>query len=213
MQDFFIQVQVNSSNNKIYGYEVLLRQKVDGNWIRPKQTDKLPLNKQVKMVAETAKFIKKRTSNIESISFNLTKEEAENSKNIKNILALQKRIQPLQLLVELTEDVELHKLKTLSTKLHHSDIELAIDDVGTGSNTYQNIKPALPYVDKLKFTMNVSKPDISNAERLSFWKEQAEDHDLDMIVRGVGCQKDQKLAQEMDIDVLQGQFFGEPVLI
>lgn len=207
MQEFFIQPQVNSTNNKIYGYEVFLREKINGNWTRPTKDDKLPLKKQVKLVAKTANFIQKRTSNIESISFNLTKEQAENTDNIKSILALQKKIQPLQLLVELTEDIDLDSLKTLSDKLHDSGVELAIDDVGVGSNTYQNVKPALPFVDKLKFTMNISKPDISNSERLSFWKEQAEDNDLDLIVKGVGCQKDQELAEKMDIDILQGYFY------
>ncbi len=117
--------------------------------------------------------------------------------------------------IELTEAMPLDKIKEFSLLLHQYDISLVIDDVGTGSNTFDNIKHSLPYVDKIKFAMQNLRME-GHAEKipdyLSFWVQQAKKYCLDVVLEGVEDCKDQLLAQKFGIDIQQGYLYGKPAM-
>lgn len=145
----------------------------------------------------------------------MNREQANDPYALGEIIALKKRIDPAELTIELTEAMPLDKVKEFSLLLHQYNISLVIDDVGTGSNTFDNIKHSLPYVDKIKFAMQNLRMD-GHAEKipdcLSFWVQQAKKYCLDVILEGVEDCKDQLLAKKFGIDIQQGYLYGKPAM-
>jgi len=214
MYSFFVQSQMDESNNSIFGYEVLLRKKDHGSWSLPADFTELSIAKQVQLVEKTVDIIKRKLGNNKVISFNLNNQQADDPNTLGEIIALKKRIHPIKLTIELTEAMSLEKIKQFSLLLHQYNIPLIIDDVGTGSNTFENIKHLLPYVDKIKLAMQnlrmSGKADEVPAY-VSFWVHQAEDYCLDMILEGVEDCKDQLLAKKYGIRIQQGYLYGKPL--
>lgn len=169
------------------------------------------------MLEETVKSLEKNTGKDDRmISFNLNHDQTNDPTTIDEIISLKKRIAPVSLTIELTEAVPLDKVKELSSLLHQNSISLVIDDVGTGSNTYENIKLALPYVDRIKFAMQnfrMSGHSELIPKYLDFWVEQAKKYCLDMVIEGVEDYKDQVLAKKYGIDIQQGYLYGKPAMV
>ncbi|WP_404411565.1 EAL domain-containing protein [Companilactobacillus paralimentarius] len=187
----------------MFGYEVLLRKEDNGSWHLPKDFTELSIEQQTKLLEETVKSLKKNTGKDNRvISFNLNHDQTNDPSAIDEIISLKKRIAPVSLTIELTEAVPLNKVKELSSLLHQNNISLVLDDVGTGSNTYENIKQALPYVDRIKFAMQNFRMN-GHAELipkcLDFWVKQAKQYCLDMVIEGVEDYKDQVLAKNYGI--------------
>ncbi|MCS6105658.1 EAL domain-containing protein [Companilactobacillus musae] len=206
---------MDKSNNSIFGYEVLLRKEDNGAWHLPKDFTELSIEDQVKLVEKTAKSIRNHVGENKALSFNLNRQQANDPYTLGEIIALKKRISPAELTIELTEAMPLDKIKEFSLLLHQYDISLVIDDVGTGSNTFDNIKHSLPYVDKIKFAMQNLRME-GHAEKipdyLSFWVQQAKKYCLDVVLEGVEDCKDQLLAQKFGIDIQQGYLYGKPAM-
>lgn len=183
----------------------------------PDDFTELSIEEQVQLLEKTVKSLEKNTGKDDRmISFNLNCDQANDSTTLSEIISLKKRIAPVSLTIELTEAVSLDKVKELSALLHQNNISLVIDDVGTGSNTYENIKKSLPYVDRIKFAMQNFRMS-GHAELipryLSFWVNQAEKYCLDMVIEGVEDYKDQVLAKKYGIDIQQGYLYGKPALV
>jgi len=210
---FFVQPQVNKSNNTIFGYEVLLRKEDNGAWHLPKDFTELSIAEQVKLIEKTAALIMHESGGKRVLSFNLNQEQASDPSTLGEITKLKQSISPIALIIELTEAMPLSQIKDFSLLLHQHDIELVIDDVGTGSNTFDNIKNLLPYVDKIKFAMQNLRME-GNADKipeyLAFWVQQAKKYSLDMILEGVEDAKDQLVAKKYGIDIQQGYLYGKP---
>lgn len=212
---FFVQPQVDQSKDTVFGYEVLLRKEDNGTWHLPQDFTELSIGDQVKLVEKTAEAIKRHIGENKVLSFNLNREQASEPFTLGEIIALKKRIHPVSLIIELTEAVPLEIVKEFSVLLHQNGIALVIDDVGTGSNTFDNIKHALPYVDKIKFAMQNLRME-GNADKipeyLSFWVQQAKNYCLDMVLEGVEDCKDQILAKKFGINIQQGYLYGKPTM-
>lgn len=214
---FFVQPQVNKSDDSVFGYEVLLRKEDNGTWHLPDDFTELSIAEQTKLVEETAESLKEATGSIDRvISFNLNREQALDPLTLGEIIALKKRITPISLTIELTESMPLNIIKEYSSLLHQYDIALVLDDVGTGSNTFENIKHTLPYVDRIKFAMQnfrmAGKPE-KIPECLSFWVHQAQKYCLGMVLEGVEDGNDQVLAQKFGINIQQGYLYGKPAAV
>ena len=164
---------------------------------------------------KTAEKLSKQNEKHQAISFNLNKEQADDPLTLGAIIALKKRIDPIALTIEFTDAMPLSKVKEYSLILHQYDIALVIDDVGTGSNTFDNIKHSLPYVDRIKFAMQNLRMS-GNADKipeyLSFWVHQAREYCLDMVLEGVEDYKDQILAKKYGINIQQGYLYGKPTM-
>lgn len=213
---FFVQPQIDHDNNSIFGYEVLLRKKnEDGNWSVPSDFTELPINEQTALIEKTSSILQTSTKN-KVLAFNLNNEQANDPLTIGAIITLKKRINPAALTIELTEAPTLTEIKEISTMLHQYDIDLVLDDVGTGSNTYKNVKHLLPYVDQIKFAMQnlrMSGDAEKIPECLSFWVKQAKKYCLNMVLEGVEDKSDQVLAKKFGINIQQGYLYGKPSLV
>lgn len=211
---FFVQPQINQ-NNSIFGYEVLLRKETNGNWTLPKNFTELSIAQQVKLVEQTAEILKRKFTDHKTLSFNLNQQQADDPATIKELIHLKKKIAPIGLNIELTEAISLEHLQEISRQLHQNHIPLVIDDVGTGSNTFENIQAALPYVDKIKLAMQNLRS-LNQADQipdyLAFWAAQAKKYCLDTVLEGVEDVKDQLLAQRYHINIQQGYLYGKPAM-
>lgn len=216
MYDFFVQPQINKTTDTIFGYEVLLRKETDGQWRLPDSFTELSVSQQIQLIIKTAKTIISETGATQHLSFNLNQEQAQAASTIGEMILLQKYIQPLNLIVELTEALPVERTREISEALHEHNIELVIDDVGSDTNTFQNIQASLPYVDRIKFAMqNFRSQHQENKipEQLSFWIKQAKANHLRIILEGIETVEDQLFASKMGINIQQGYFYGKPALI
>ncbi|MFC6323752.1 EAL domain-containing protein [Companilactobacillus baiquanensis] len=213
---FFVQPQINYKNNSIFGYEVLLRKQDDeGNWNVPSDFTELPIKEQTALVEKTSSILQTATKD-KVLAFNLNNEQANDPLTIGAIITLKKRIDPASLTIELTEAPTLPEIKEISMMLHQYDIDLVLDDVGTGSNTYKNVRNLLPYVDQIKFAMQnlrMSGEAEKIPECLSFWVSQAKKYCLNLILEGVEDNSDQNLAEKFGINIQQGYLYGKPSLV
>lgn len=213
---FFVQPQINMRNDTLFGYECLLRKNNNGIWQLPESFTEVSIATQTRILQQVAGLFRKQSFENLMLSFNLNHEQASDPNVLEQMISLKQDIQPFSLMVELTEAMPLEQVKKFSSFLHQHDVKLAIDDVGTDSNIFENVQSALPYVDKIKFAMQNLRM-TGNAELipkyLEFWVDQARKYQLDIILEGIEDSADQKLAEQFDINLLQGYFYGKPALV
>lgn len=215
MYRFFAQPQVDYKGHSIYGYEVLLRQKSANTWHLPKNFNEVAINEQAKLVEELIDTLETRGKN-KVVAFNLNLEQFRNPITLGAIIKLKKRIDPANLMVELTEAPTLAEVKEFSLFLHQYHISLGIDDVGTGSNTFENVELLLPYVDEIKLAMQNLREEGQSSQipdYLAFWSKQAQEYHLNIVLEGIENQADQSLAELYGINIHQGYFYGKPSLV
>ena len=215
MYRFFVQPQINQDNHRVFGYEVLLRKQQHDCWVLPKHFTDISIPEQTKLLEETANSLHTAVNN-QVLAFNIDNQQLRNPLTLGSIIALKKRIAPAALTIELTEAPSLEEIKAFSLAVHQYGIDLVLDDVGTGSNTYQNIRDLLPFVDEIKFAMQNLRQTGEEAlipSSLAFWAQVARDYRLRLILEGVEDEKDQALAKKNHITLHQGYLYGKPSLV
>ncbi len=215
MYRFFVQPQVDQRHQAVFGYELLLRQETHGQWAVPQSFTALPLDQQATLLEQLAGQLKTKANN-QVLALNLNREQAEDERMLGTIIYLKKRLNPAALTIELTENPTLLEAQKYSLFFHQYGIKLSIDDVGTGSNTYEKVEPILPFVDQIKFAMqNFRMNGIADQipAALEFWQDVAQRFNLEFILEGVENQQDQVMAEQRGIEWHQGYFYGKPHLV
>lgn len=215
MYRFFVQPQVDHSHRAVFGYELLLRKEMNGHWAVPKSFTELSLDKQAELLEKLASQLQTKATN-QVLALNLNRQQAEDDLMLGTIIYLKKRLNPAALTIELTECPSLNEIQKYSLFFHQHDIKLSIDDVGTGSNTFENIRHALPFVDQIKFAMQnlrMSGQAECIPHELAFWRDIAQSYHLEFILEGVEDQGDQKMAEQQGIEWHQGYYYGKPRLV
>lgn len=211
---FFVQPQINGQDQSVYGYEVLLRKRQKDTWTLPNDFAEVSMDQQAELLEQTATTLKTSLTN-KVLAFNLNRDQIDNPFTIGTMVALKKRLNPAALTIELTEAPTLAEIQQYSVLLHSYDMKLVLDDVGTGSNTYDNIKDLLPFVDQIKFAMqNLRMSGQANQipEQLAFWTNIARKYRLEMVLEGVETPQDQELATKFGIQINQGYLYGKPTM-
>jgi len=214
MYRFFVQPQVDQRQQSIFGYELLLRKSSHGRWFVPDSFTELALDQQAHLLETLAGELATKVTN-RVLALNLNREQAEDELMLGTIIYLKKRLNPAALTIELTESAALSDIQKYSMLFHQYGIKLSIDDVGTGSNTFDKIKAALPFVDQIKFAMQnlrMSGKADQIPTALAFWQTVAQDYHLDLILEGVEDEHDQRMAQQLGIELHQGYYYGKPQL-
>lgn len=209
---FFVQPQINVEADTVFGYEVLLRKNIAGQWRVPEDFTELSIDEQLELLEQTISQIKNPEELV--FSFNLNAEQAQDPPTLEKVIEFRRKIAPVPFVVEFTEAVSLDLVKEYSRQLHQNNTLLAIDDVGTGSNTFDNIKAYIPFIDKIKFAMQnfrmANEPEAI-AESLKFWVNLAKKHDLLMVLEGIESSADQLCGAKLGIDLQQGYLYGKPM--
>ena len=217
MYRYFLQPQLDVSNNSLIGYELLIRQKVADKWVLPHNFASIPIDVQADLIRRTAQ---KLMLKIGSVSFNTNRSQFIDNTIAQAILSAQQQIYPLNLVLEVTEEATDDAItdQQIIDQVHFFDqhgIQLSLDDVGTGINTYDHLKPVLPYASEIKFAMQNFRQERREAEipaNLKFWKQVADQHHLRLILEGVENQEEHDMANGLQIDLRQGWFYGKPHL-
>ncbi|WP_304057918.1 EAL domain-containing protein [Levilactobacillus namurensis] len=211
---FFVQPQIDQDAQRVIGYEALLRQQVNRNWVLPASFTAISVTDQIKLLAETATVLNVAASQ-QTLAFNLNNAQFHDPRTLGAIVLFKKQFTNVDLTIELTEAPQLDELTRFSTVLHQYGIQLIIDDVGTGSNTYANIRNLLPFVDEIKFAMQnlrATHRDQRIPYELAFWSQIARTFRLRMILEGIENAADQALAKRFGISIHQGYLYGKPSL-
>lgn len=215
---FFIQPQLNTVAKTVLGYELLIKQYRDGAWRMPKSFSAIPAKIMADTLVATAKELSLKVG---SVSVNVDRHQIQDQHLIQSLIMAQAVLRPVKLIIELIED-EVHPAVTnadlIATVQNLNDfgIQFCLDDVGSGINTWPEVKPLLPYTSELKYALQNYKEHLSelNAERhVAFWQQVAAEHKMRFILEGIEDDKDDTWADQMKIDLRQGYYYGKPALM
>lgn len=115
--------------------------------------------------------------------------------------------------VEITALSDSQTTRRISARYRAAGVKIWIDDVGS-DNSFELVRPSLPYINGIKFAMQNLRKVASQAElreRVMFWYQVAEENELDFILEGVETAEDQALALELGIQKGQGYLYSKPV--
>jgi EAL domain-containing protein (putative c-di-GMP-specific phosphodiesterase class I) len=217
MYRFFAQSQVNTRTRSLIGYEMLIREGNDQGWQLPQSFAAIPLAEQISLIKRAGSELALK---VESISFNLNQKQFMNDQMAEALCQAQQQIYPITLVVELTEDqtagtISQQALKRRAMTYLHYGMELSIDDVSTGENTYEKIKFLLPLASEIKVPLQNFRQEHREAEipgQLIFWRQKARKQNLRLIVEGIESPIDEELLDELALPLRQGYYYGKPHL-
>lgn len=215
---YFIQPQLNKFTDSLVGYEMLIRKYTDEHWHLPHNFATIPVDEQINLLKQTASRLSLKGV---SLSFNLNRSQFIDEKMTKAIIDAQHELYPVKLIIEVTEeeyDQELSEDVLVAHAKQYAEygVQLSLDDVGSGFNTYNNIKPLLPYADEIKFAMQNFRCETRENEivnQLQFWKEIASQYHLRLVVEGTETAEENALLDQLDIAYRQGYYYGKPHLV
>lgn len=95
-------------------------------------------------------------------------------------------------------------------------MEISLDDVGTGENHLDHIKPLLAYATEIKFALQnfkISFQDPELQKKVTYWRDVADRHNLRFILEGIEDEADDALVEKLGIDFCQGYYYGKPHLL
>ncbi|MTV81799.1 EAL domain-containing protein [Secundilactobacillus folii] len=218
MYRYFIQPQLNRFTNSLIGYEMLIRKYDDEHWKLPQNFAAIPVDEQVNLLKLTAKRIGLKVG---SISFNLNRSQFIDQHMAEALIDAQHDIYPVKLIIEVTEescDKDVAREALVKSAKHYTEngVQISLDDVGTGFNTYNNIKALLPYANEIKFAMQNFRRETREGEivdQLQFWKEVASKYHIRLVVEGTENAEEDELLNQLDLPYRQGYFYGKPHLV
>ncbi|MFC6253960.1 EAL domain-containing protein [Secundilactobacillus hailunensis] len=218
MYRYFIQPQLNKFTNSLVGYETLIRKYDEKHWSLPQNFEAIPIDEQVSLLKKTAHRIGLKVG---SISFNLNRRQFIDSQMATALIGVQREIFPVELIIEVTEEesdklvADDQVLKSIERYTKYG-IQISADDVGSGGNTYENIKFMLPHIDEIKFAMQnfrVEHRECQIVEQLKFWKKIADQYHLRLVVEGTETTEEDQLLDDLNLPFRQGYFYGKPHLV
>ncbi|MFC6207487.1 EAL domain-containing protein [Levilactobacillus tongjiangensis] len=218
MYRYFLQPQLNVLNNSLIGYEMLIRQRVADRWVLPREFDTIPIDVQADLIRQTAEKLRLKVA---SVSYNVNQTQFVNPTIAKTIVAAQRAIYPVTLVLEVTEELTDATItdEQVIDQVHYFDeqgIQLSLDDIGTGINTYEHIEPILSYASEIKFAMQNFREagrEDEIPEALKFWKKISQQYRLRLILEGVENAEESQLADQLEIPLRQGWYYGKPHLV
>lgn len=227
---FHFQPKVDVQNKRLMGYEVLLRNN--------EQNPYYPAVKMAKVIhdrKEHSLFLKWFQEELmrlvvlcPTIQFSIN--FAPKQLFYPETHAFFTEMQPYakQLTIEITEDAPLftasndtinsltidQNFLTIFASIKEKGYCIALDDVGSGRNSLEEVLKYTPYLDQIKFSMvNCSKKKLNEATLQLFlhaWQRLSEDYQLDFIIEGVENQEMSDELKEQGIFLQQGYYFGKP---
>lgn len=217
MYRYFIQPQLNKFTNSLIGYELLIRKFEAGDWQLPENFASIPINTQVELLKQTALELSLK---IGSVSINLNRTQFIDQEMAQALIDAQHQFYPVSLIVEVTEETVDKKItqEQLMEQIHiyeQHGIQLSLDDVGTGENTFHNIEPLLDSASEIKLAMQNYRQEqrqFEIPEQVVFWDQVAKNYNLRLIVEGTETDEEDKLLDKLKLPYRQGYYYGKPHL-
>lgn len=220
MYRYFIQPQLNKFTNSLIGYEMLIRKYDDEHWRLPQNFAAIPVDEQIDLLKKTAHRIGLKVG---TVSFNLNRRQFVDPHMEEALIGVQGEIFPVKLIIEVTEEESDQQEQVLDEKIvasakryAESGVQISLDDVGSGCNTYDHIKPLLPYANEIKFAMQNFRNENKESKivgELKFWKMIADKFHIRLVVEGTETEEEDQLLDDLDLPYRQGYFYGRPHLV
>ncbi|TGD24515.1 EAL domain-containing protein [Companilactobacillus suantsaicola] len=218
MYRYFIQPQLDTVNNSLIGYELLMKEKKPEGWRPPLNFSEVPSHTMAEVLIATTKILSLK---IGSVSVNINRNQLMDKEVRAAILEAQKILRPLRLVVELTEDTPAQNWSneeyiSLIKEFIDYGMDFSLDDCGTGVNQLDQIKNMIPLAAEIKFAIQnfgekLRDPDIES--KVIFWRDICEKENMRFILEGIEDEKDDKLADKLGINLRQGYYYGKPRLL
>lgn len=227
---FYFQPKVDVRLNRVVGYEILLRNK--------EQNPYYPVGKMANILKNQEEhyyFLKwfqeemvhlLYSAPTEKFSINFAPNQLlypETHIFLTNMQQFAK-----QLIIEITEEAPLfaasidnvdaltidQQLQSAFSLIKEKGYHIALDDVGSGKNSLDEVLKYTSYLNQIKFSIvKCDKKDL-NEETLNLfltaWQQFSEDYHLDFIVEGIEDQETSDRLKEQGIFIQQGYYFGKP---
>ena len=209
---------INNGDNELIGYELLLREydRQSGQWRLPYNVSDYPLSSMV----HTIKRVDLKTCHpLKLLALNMTVSQLTDYRAeyfFKWVLA---ETNHQHLAVEINASdlmaaspLDRWRLRQLLKGLDRTNITVTIEDVDSSKRTYKLLKPFLPVVDYLKFSIDAFKKsedhwiDITLAQ----WQRQADRYGITTAVAKVEDEGQIDLVDQLRIPLRQGYAYGQP---
>lgn len=199
------------------GYELFVREFVDGRWVLPKDFSKLTAETIEALLDEIVQVL---PAHIGLVSFNLEQDQFVDPVYLQMVQRVEKRCH-IRLFVELTErlapGVQEADLISAAKRFYDAGILVCIDDVGTGQNTPKMVQAMNESIAEYKFALQNFRPFASLddvAPQLNFWYSMAKRHGKMLAIEGLETQAElDRICREYPCDIVQGYLLGKPALL
>ena len=218
MYRYFIQPQLDKVNNSLIGYELLMKEKKPEGWRPPANFSDVPSHLMAQVLVATTKLLSLK---IGSVSVNINRNQLMDEEVRDAIIEAQRILRPLRLVVELTEDTPSKNWSneeyiSLIKEFIDYGMDFSLDDCGTGTNQMEQIKDMIPLASEIKFAIQnfgekLRDPDIEN--KVIYWRDICRKENIRFILEGIEDEKDDALADKLEIDLRQGYYYGKPRLL
>lgn len=220
--EVFFQPIFFSANDELVGYEALARwQSNKYGVITPTEFIKvaedsgliIPLGKQI--IDQVVAMIKSCKAG-EYVSINVSPVQLKQS-NFQEFLEekmVQSRINPSQLVLEITESVMMQQNETIK-ELHSSKIldgiKFFVDDFGTGYSNLSQLKKLQFDAIKIdrEFIKDITKSEIDQS-LVKVMLMMAKELNLKVVAEGIETEEQKQLLNKLSCDYLQGFLLGKP---
>lgn len=218
MYRYFIQPQLDKVNNSLIGYELLMKEKKPEGWRPPANFSDVPSHLMAQVLVATTKLLSLK---IGSVSVNINRNQLMDEEVRDAIIEAQRILRPLRLVVELTEDTpnknwSNEEYISLIKEFIDYGMDFSLDDCGTGTNQMDQIKDMIPLASEIKFAIQnfgekLRDPDIES--KVIYWRDICKKENIRFILEGIEDEKDDALADKLEIDLRQGYYYGKPRLL
>lgn len=218
MYRYFIQPQLDKVNNSLIGYELLMKEKKPEGWRPPANFSDVPSHLMAQVLVATTKLLSLK---IGSVSVNINRNQLMDEEVRDAIIEAQRISRPLRLVVELTEDTpnknwSNEEYISLIKEFIDYGMDFSLDDCGTGTNQMDQIKDMIPLASEIKFAIQnfgekLRDPDIES--KVIYWRDICKKENIRFILEGIEDEKDDALADKLEIDLRQGYYYGKPRLL
>ena len=225
--EIYYQPQIDIINNKIKGFEALLRwNSSELGSISPAEF--IPVAEKSGLIIPMGDWIIKTVclqNNIwkskgylyDTIAINLSAVQLQNDKfeeNLKRIIS-ETQVNTRYVELEITESIlmkDFEKSVKLLTEIRDLNIKIALDDFGTGYSSLSYLKQ-LP-INTLKIDKSFIDNIVTNEREKAIVDgiiQLAQKIDLDVVAEGVETREQIKLLQSMGCNQIQGYYFSKPL--
>lgn len=213
---FLGQPVYNTGNNEMIGYELFIRELVDGELKVPADFGQVAPDAVSQLLADT---IDQLPPTLTMIAFNLNQHQFVDPAYLTLLDQLQQTTQ-IQIEIELTEkkgtgaqSLTIGQLVAQAKKYQEVGISVCLDDVGTGENTATLVSCLTPYVIEYKFALqNVRgrKSLVQIKREIQFWRQLAASQGKLFALEGLEAPHDMSMIETYHPDLVQGYYFGKP---
>jgi len=225
--EIYYQPQIDIINNKIKGFEALLRwNNSELGKISPSEF--IPVAEKSGLIIPMGDWIirtvylqnnlwKSKGYIYDTIAVNLSAVQLQNDKfeeNLKRIIS-ETKVNARFVELEITESIlmkDFEKSVKLLTEIRSLGINIALDDFGTGYSSLSYLKQ-LP-INTLKIDKSFIDNIVTNEREKAIVDgiiQLAQKIDLDVIAEGVETREQIKLLQSMGCNQIQGYYFSRPL--